>query len=309
MNDIKFNGNKLLRIRKGKNISQEKLAELVGVTRQTIYLWESNQNLPDVEKVSKLCEVLNVTLPDLVDGMSVQNTSEVNQKTENVFQKKKMNKQKMIKLLMIVLLVLVIIYLVMSMIKFFRLKDILSKWQKIDEADSYYYSYIKIDTDEDGLFVKESQCYEQYLKDGIMTTVFRNSATHDISFIMIDNYNTKERIIADVKNKTYKKEVLELETTALMSHLPNTLAFVDYNDIGVMIAASFNPKFHIKAKGSYTIEVDSLTTIINKDTGLIFHEEYFDKNPKTQNYVKEFSIDIDTDKEFEIDLNDYVEMK
>ena len=72
MSDLKFNGNKLAKIRKQKDLSQEKLSDLIGVTRQTIYLWESNQNLPDVEKVSKLCEVLNVQLSDLVDGMNVK---------------------------------------------------------------------------------------------------------------------------------------------------------------------------------------------------------------------------------------------
>ena len=87
MNDIKFNGNKLLRIRKGKDITQEKLAELVGVSRQTIYFWESNQNIPDAEKVSKLCEVLNVDLSELVDGMTSHNISESNQNSENVIKK------------------------------------------------------------------------------------------------------------------------------------------------------------------------------------------------------------------------------
>ena len=105
MSEIKFNGNKLLRLRKGKDITQEKLAELVGVSRQTIYFWESNQNIPDSEKVGKLCEVLEVDLSEVVDGMSSHNVSESSRNSENVI-KKTVNKRKIVKCISILLIVL-----------------------------------------------------------------------------------------------------------------------------------------------------------------------------------------------------------
>lgn len=51
-------GEKLIRARKEKGLSQRKLAEKVGVTFQTISKWELNKSLPDIEKVKKICEIL-----------------------------------------------------------------------------------------------------------------------------------------------------------------------------------------------------------------------------------------------------------
>lgn len=307
MDEIKFNGNKLLRIRKGKDITQEKLAELVGVSRQTIYFWESNQNIPDAEKVGKLCEVLEVDLSELVDGMTNLTNSRECIK-ENNFYKKRINKKKIIKTVMILLLCIFIIYIITSTIKFFRLKDILNKWKIIDKSDNYYFSYIEINTDENGLFTKINQSYETYLKDGIMTMVHKDSETLETDFIMIDNYNTNERIVINEKEKTYKRDTVDIDTTSLSTHLPNSFAMNSFNTSEILYAV-FNPKFIIRANGSYTIEYRSTTTVMNKETGLIFYEEDRNKNSRTQNYIKEFSIELDTNKEFVIDLNEYTEVK
>lgn len=308
MEEIKFNGNKLLRIRKSRDMSQEKLADLVGVTRQTIYLWESNQNLPDVEKIGKLCIVLNITLPELMDGMNIQYNEESYSKTSIYSKKKRINKKIVILILLVFLIVLMLIYISISMIKFFTLKDIISKWEKLDEINNYYFSYTEIDTDEKGLFNKEAQSYEKYLNDNIMTTVYRNPETHDISFVMIDNYDTNERIVTNEKEKTFKRSSVDIGTTSLSTHLPNTIKFFSFDNKSIF-EASFNPNFIIRKKGNYTIEKDSLITILNKETGLIFYEEYIDNNSKTQNYVKEFSIETNTDKTFEIDLSEYAEVE
>lgn len=53
-------------IRKSKKISQEELAELIGVSRQTIYKWEADICLPNLNKIGKLLEVLNVSIEKLL---------------------------------------------------------------------------------------------------------------------------------------------------------------------------------------------------------------------------------------------------
>ena len=47
---INFSAN-LETIRKSKKISQEELAELIGVSRQTIYKWEADICLPNLNKI------------------------------------------------------------------------------------------------------------------------------------------------------------------------------------------------------------------------------------------------------------------
>ena len=47
-------GDKLARLRKENNFTQEQLAELLGVSRQAISKWESNSAYPETEKLIRL---------------------------------------------------------------------------------------------------------------------------------------------------------------------------------------------------------------------------------------------------------------
>lgn len=60
-----FNDN-LMTLRKLKKLSQEELAEQVGVSRQTLSKWETGESLPDIEKAKLLADYLEVTLDDLL---------------------------------------------------------------------------------------------------------------------------------------------------------------------------------------------------------------------------------------------------
>ena len=53
--------------RKRKNLTQEALAEEVGVARQTIVKWEAGESAPDLEAAGRLAEALEITLDDLVN--------------------------------------------------------------------------------------------------------------------------------------------------------------------------------------------------------------------------------------------------
>ncbi len=59
-------GNKLLELRKKKNLSQEEAAFELNVTRQTISKWETNQSVPDFSKLVALCELYEITPNDLL---------------------------------------------------------------------------------------------------------------------------------------------------------------------------------------------------------------------------------------------------
>lgn len=59
-------GTNLETIRKSKNISQEELADLIGVSRQTIYKWETDICLSNLNKIESLLNVLNVSIDRLL---------------------------------------------------------------------------------------------------------------------------------------------------------------------------------------------------------------------------------------------------
>ena len=56
----------LIELRKLNNFSQEELAEMIGVSRQTLSKYETGESLPDVNKCRILADVLGVSIDDLV---------------------------------------------------------------------------------------------------------------------------------------------------------------------------------------------------------------------------------------------------
>jgi len=61
-------GKNLQKLRKQKSMTQEALAEAVGVARQTIAKWEAGESTPDLEISGRLASALEVTLDDLVNA-------------------------------------------------------------------------------------------------------------------------------------------------------------------------------------------------------------------------------------------------
>ncbi len=56
----------LIELRKYHNYSQEELAEMIGVSRQTLSKYETGESLPDIEKSKLLADVFSVSIDDLI---------------------------------------------------------------------------------------------------------------------------------------------------------------------------------------------------------------------------------------------------
>lgn len=61
-------GDRIQGLRKSRGLSQEELAEKMGVSRQAVSKWESGQNAPDLEKVVLLSECFEVSTDYLLKG-------------------------------------------------------------------------------------------------------------------------------------------------------------------------------------------------------------------------------------------------
>ena len=57
----------LKRIRKDNNLSQEQLAEKLGVSRQAVSKWESNLSYPEMDKVIQICNLFNLNINELIN--------------------------------------------------------------------------------------------------------------------------------------------------------------------------------------------------------------------------------------------------
>lgn len=61
-------GKNILMLRKKQGLSQEQLAEKMGVTRQTISNWELEESSPDIKQAKELSKIFNVSLDQLVNN-------------------------------------------------------------------------------------------------------------------------------------------------------------------------------------------------------------------------------------------------
>lgn len=153
-------GNKILELRKKHNITQEELAEKIGVTRQTISKWELGETHPDINQAKKLSMIFNISLDELV-----------NNDTENIIIEKISNTEKLsglvLKILKIigVLFIIFLIIDVISLIMFIALKDVETlKVEEIEMSCSLNNSDYIINVGSDGYF-NCSNCSKELQKE------------------------------------------------------------------------------------------------------------------------------------------------
>ena len=60
-------GDNLKRLRKFKKISQEKLAERVGVSRQAVSKWETGESYPEMNNILEICKIFHCNINELVN--------------------------------------------------------------------------------------------------------------------------------------------------------------------------------------------------------------------------------------------------
>lgn len=57
----------LVQMRKVLQLTQEDLAEKLGVTRQSVAKWEAGESIPDLDKCKQLADIFGVSLDDLAN--------------------------------------------------------------------------------------------------------------------------------------------------------------------------------------------------------------------------------------------------
>lgn len=79
-------GNNLFQARKKAGLSQEMVAEKLGVSRQTISKWETDESIPDIYQSKRLAKLYNLTLDELIEFDI--NQKEVEEVIKNIDEKK-----------------------------------------------------------------------------------------------------------------------------------------------------------------------------------------------------------------------------
>lgn len=72
-------------LRKIKGVTQEELADKVGVSRQAVSKWESEQSVPDLEKIIIMSEYFDVTTDYILKGIETKKQADERMVNANIF--------------------------------------------------------------------------------------------------------------------------------------------------------------------------------------------------------------------------------
>ena len=194
---MKF-GENLKHLRKSKKISQEVLAEKVGVSRQSVSKWETGEAYPEMSNILALCSIFHCNINDLVnDNIIDQNSLDDEIKMSVVkFKEKEQKKMKglsksiyitarIFKIISIVGLVASIICIIGSMIVIPNSK--INNDKKTIELFNKSYEYniddnkFSINVDDKEHFIVEYSLEESYQIDKFIDS----SNTYKLSFCLI----------------------------------------------------------------------------------------------------------------------------
>ena len=82
MNQIKI-GKFISECRKNAGLTQSQLAEQLGITDKAVSKWETGRSMPDVSLFTPLCEILSISLNELIAGEHIAD-DEIKEKSEQV---------------------------------------------------------------------------------------------------------------------------------------------------------------------------------------------------------------------------------
>lgn len=109
-------GTKIQNLRKQRGMSQEQLAEALGVSRQAVSKWEAEQSVPDIDKIISICDYFGVTTDYILRNAELPQTElqsepivENTYISENKVDEENAEKQKKSALLLAVAIVLYIL--------------------------------------------------------------------------------------------------------------------------------------------------------------------------------------------------------
>lgn len=83
MNQEKI-GKFIAKLRKEKNMTQVELGKKLGVTKNAVSKWERGLCLMDMSLLKPLCEILDISIVELLNGEKIENTNDYKEKSENV---------------------------------------------------------------------------------------------------------------------------------------------------------------------------------------------------------------------------------
>ena len=131
MNQEKI-GKFISELRKEKNMTQEQLAEKLGISNKSVSRWENGKTMPDYSLLSDICNEFDITINELLSGEKIEKENYISKAEENLISLKK-RLDKTHKILDVFLDVLSKISLILLIVR------ILSKYIPIEILNTTFY--------------------------------------------------------------------------------------------------------------------------------------------------------------------------
>ena len=233
MNQEKI-GKFILDCRKAKKLTQSQLAEKLGVTDKSISNWENGRNMPDLSLFKPLCEILDISINDLISGEKVSEDKYQKKLEENIIttidytNKKVLEKSSWIGIILItfgILLVITAISIfpsesswgsiysvfggIISFIGIFRFTKRWNTTKRICFAFLYFIFFFAILFVIDYISVvniRQAPRFSIY-KISSTSTIYYDTPFYDV---IRCNRDTKEEYYQIVKNQSYDMENIDI---------------------------------------------------------------------------------------------------
>lgn len=262
-------------LRKEKNITQEQLASIIHVSRETISKWELGKRCPDVESLYKLSETFEVSVEELISGerkiketdLAIALYTDCNRKNKII---------KIILTLLIILILIFLIYYFFNTYNSFKVYNIsystndltVSDGLLVSTKDNIYFNLGHINTNKDitdlELFYKDKDNKEHLIvKTDDLNINFKDFSKHQ-EYIDFNNLN---QIVNNMYLKvTYPDEIESIKLQTKKSYANTNI----FNKKKSMIINDKNQELSL-SKDSIILE-QKILKIFKKDNGLYSYE-------------------------------------
>ena len=111
-------GKFIAELRKEKNITQEQLAEKLGVTSKSISRWENGRTMPDYTLLKDLCNELDININELLSGEKIKENDYVNKSEENLIKLRKQidKRKKFLTIISYIFMTIIIIVFILNIV-------------------------------------------------------------------------------------------------------------------------------------------------------------------------------------------------
>ena len=271
--------------RKNKGLTQEQLAERLGVTNKTVSRWETGKYMPDLSLLKQLSEELGITLNELLSGEKIEKEKIVENTEKNIINTIDYSSQKVENEHKKISIILMIIGIIIS-ISALTVLDKESSWCSI-------YSIIGIIIFVIGL-VKEFKKFKKIQKIGIGVVLFIGIFG---IFYIADYLGVKTNNRPPIYNYKIKTTFRETKEIAYYSLFYNVYR---------INADTTNEYYVIDEKKEYDFDTIPITPFNKNKSGidniLKYQNKYVGDNSNTGNLISNLPLS-EYGYVFEIDLN------